>query len=459
MTAPRGWLPWIVLGVVVVVVLVVGRVAVGRRAVDARAGPRRSPPSCAAPTARASRPPTRRRQSARAIRRDLARPDRRGPDRRRDPPGLRRPLRRVDPPQARAERARPPRLGPAGARARRSAPAGSSLALRGAGARAARMHATEADEELVRERAQPAERPSREPISDADGRARAADERDRSSASATSCCGRSTISKHERAAGHDRRRVVRALHDDYTARAAAVIRALRDGVDARPVAAPAVSQRRRVARRSCGHRRVRGDRRGGARRRARRTRCPGRRRRATPVDATPASTLARRAADRRRPARSGRSTANPDDVASRLLLARFLEADGDLPGRARAVRRGRCASTRRTPRPRRQSGRILYLTAGRGEPSSTRPVDGSSQQSRARLDHAIELDPSYADARFFRAIVLANEFGDFAAAQNDLQRYLIRAPDGSVRRPGTRSCSPRSPNALDGTPTRPPRRH
>src|SRR6476659_2868910 len=35
------------------------------------------------------------------------------------------------------------------------------------------------------------------------------------------------------------------LHDDYTARAAEVIRALRDGVDARPAAQP-ISKRRRV---------------------------------------------------------------------------------------------------------------------------------------------------------------------------------------------------------------------
>ncbi|MGH8986356.1 MAG: hypothetical protein ACRDY6_21135, partial [Acidimicrobiia bacterium] len=34
------------------------------------------------------------------------------------------------------------------------------------------------------------------------------------------------------------------LHDDYTARAAAAIRALRDGVDARPVAAPLPWRRR-----------------------------------------------------------------------------------------------------------------------------------------------------------------------------------------------------------------------
>lgn len=51
-------------------------------------------------------------------------------------------------------------------------------------------------------------------------------------------------------------------------------------------------------------------------------------------------------------------------------------------------------------------------------------------RSRGELDRAVELDPEYADARFFRAIILANEYGDFAGAQNDLQRYLLAAPNG-----------------------------
>ena len=74
-----------------------------------------------------------------------------------------------------------------------------------------------------------------------------------------------------------------------------------------------------------------------------------------------------------------------------------------------------------------QSGRLLYIVAGAG------PADQAAalvDQSKARLDRAVELDPTYADARFFRAIVLANEFGDFAAAQGDLQRYLLAAPNG-----------------------------
>ena len=38
--------------------------------------------------------------------------------------------------------------------------------------------------------------------------------------------------------------------------------------------------------------------------------------------------------------------------------------------------------------------------------------------------------PNYADAYYFRAIVLANEFLDLRGAQSDLQRYLVLAPDG-----------------------------
>ena len=49
----------------------------------------------------------------------------------------------------------------------------------------------------------------------------------------------------EHAAGGIDDESYRTLHDDYTARAAAVIRALRDGVDARPDAAP-VSWKRRA---------------------------------------------------------------------------------------------------------------------------------------------------------------------------------------------------------------------
>jgi tetratricopeptide (TPR) repeat protein len=150
--------------------------------------------------------------------------------------------------------------------------------------------------------------------------------------------------------------------------------------------------------------------------------------------------------------------ANPDDRASRLLLARFLEADGDLHGALEqydeVLKRDPTNAEAEA-----QAGRILYLTAEAAAKSQPDQVEPLVQQSRARLDHAVTLDPEYADARFFRAIVLANEYGDFPAAQNDLQRYLILAPGGPFAN-DARSLLAQVTNAIDGTPiptTAPPK--
>ncbi|MGH8982582.1 MAG: hypothetical protein ACRDY6_01745, partial [Acidimicrobiia bacterium] len=42
----------------------------------------------------------------------------------------------------------------------------------------------------------------------------------------------------------------------------------------------------------------------------------------------------------------------------------------------------------------------------------------------------VEADPAYADARFFRAVLLAEERFDDTQAIGDAQRYLVLAPDG-----------------------------
>ena len=47
--------------------------------------------------------------------------------------------------------------------------------------------------------------------------------------------------------------------------------------------------------------------------------------------------------------------------------------------------------------------------------------------------------------------MLANEFGAFAAAQNDLQRYLVLAPNGPFA-DQARALLAEVTNALDGTP-------
>jgi cytochrome c-type biogenesis protein CcmH/NrfG len=226
--------------------------------------------------------------------------------------------------------------------------------------------------------------------------------------------------ERERAAGGIDDDSYRTLHDDYTARAAAVIRALRDGVDARPEEPqPPASRRWLVVGGLVAFAAVAGV----ALAFALGARLPGETSSGNTGAPDRGSTST---ADRR--ARLERAVAeNPDDVASRLLLAQFLEADDDLPAALRQYDEIIRIDPSNAPA-HAQSGRILYLTATAADPADAAPL---VDESRARLDRAVELDAELADARFFRAIVLANEYGDFAIAQGDLQRYLVAEPEGT----------------------------
>jgi cytochrome c-type biogenesis protein CcmH/NrfG len=224
--------------------------------------------------------------------------------------------------------------------------------------------------------------------------------------------------EEERAAGSIDDESYRALHDDYTARAAAVIRALRDGVDARPTRPPAsLTRRLTVIGGLVAFALVAGV----ALAYALGARLPGQTASGNSAASSPPAGVDQRtrleAVVRR----------DPDDVASRLLLARHLEADDDLPGAlAQYSEVTRIDPTNADAFA--QLGRILYLTAAEAPPGQASDLVDTA---RARLDHSIELDPDFAPARFFRAIVLANEFGDFQGAQADLQRYLVAEPDGT----------------------------
>lgn len=143
-------------------------------------------------------------------------------------------------------------------------------------------------------------------------------------------------------------------------------------------------------------------------------------------------------------------TSDPDDLGSRLLLARFLEARGDLAG---AIEQYDAVLTRQpgSAEALAQTGRLLYLTARAAVKTEPTAVEGLVTRARAMLDAAVAADAGSADARFFRAIVLANEYGDFPAAQNDLQRYLIAAPQGQFA-DQARQLLAEVTNAIDGTP-------
>jgi cytochrome c-type biogenesis protein CcmH/NrfG len=222
----------------------------------------------------------------------------------------------------------------------------------------------------------------------------------------------------ERADGAIDRDAYERLHDDYTARAAAVLRALRDGVDARPAPPPPPARRRAlifggvVAFATLA---------GVALAAALGARLPGQ----TSSGNSTGASAATASTDQTRRALESSVAKNPDDVPARLQLALILERSNDLRGALEQYD----AITKLDPssaEAEAQAGRILYLTAQASPADAARLVT----LSKARLDRAVLLDPQYPDAHFFRAIVLANEFQDYAGAVNECQRYLLLAPNG-----------------------------
>jgi len=247
----------------------------------------------------------------------------------------------------------------------------------------------------------------------------------------------------ERADGAIDAESYRRLHDDYTARAAAVIRALRDGVDARPAAPPTPSRRRAlivagvVAFAALA---------GVALAAALGARLPGQ---TSSGNSGGASPSAASAAQTRRTLQAAVAR-NPNDSQARMQLAFILESTNDLRGALQQYDE----VTKLDPtnaQAEAQAGRILYLTA------QASPADAPQlvSLSKARLDHAVLLNPQYPDAHFFRAVVLGNEFQDYAGAMNECQRYLLLAPNGPWA-DSARQLLAQATSALAGPPTTSP---
>ncbi|MET0628844.1 MAG: tetratricopeptide repeat protein [Acidimicrobiia bacterium] len=208
------------------------------------------------------------------------------------------------------------------------------------------------------------------------------------------------------------------LHDDYTARAAATIRALRDGVDARPAKAATPPARRRVAAIALVVVFALGA--GVALAAAVGVRLPG----ATSsgnAQSDAATTIGRKITSLQK-----QVNASPDDYDLRLELADAYASNNDLPT---AIKQWDAAITIDPNRPEghAQVGRGLYIV-------SQQVTNKSSQaelvaEARAAFDKAIEVGPAYPDSYFFRGVLLA-ALGEFARSQADLQTYLSTAPSG-----------------------------
>jgi cytochrome c-type biogenesis protein CcmH/NrfG len=221
----------------------------------------------------------------------------------------------------------------------------------------------------------------------------------------------------ERVAGNIDDASYSELHDDYTARAAAAIRALRDGVDARPIA-PAVPWRRRgfviagiVAFAALAAVTLAA---------ALGARLPGQTSSGNAPEAAPSG-------GERRARLQEAVEERPSDPQPRLALARFLEESGDAveslkqydeavelaPDNVEALA---------------NAGRLRFIVAGQvPSPEAQRQLVSGA---RTLLDRAVQADPDNADAHYYRGVLLLDGFGEVDGAISEFQRYLVIAPDG-----------------------------
>lgn len=207
--------------------------------------------------------------------------------------------------------------------------------------------------------------------------------------------------ERERADGNVEAADYERLRDDYTARAAAVLRALEEGRDSH---APAPRRRARSSAvvvvlvafavtagvllgRSLGER------------------VPG-------ESLTGNEQLDPRA---RLDRLAGAVEERPDDAVLRRSYARALLDAGEV---AEALREYDAAAALdpADAESRAHAAWIVFLA-------------GLSEDARERVDEAVAVDPEYADARFFRGAILSR-LGDRAQARAELERYLELAPDG-----------------------------
>jgi cytochrome c-type biogenesis protein CcmH/NrfG len=221
----------------------------------------------------------------------------------------------------------------------------------------------------------------------------------------------------ERTAGNIDDESYRELHDDYTARAAATIRALRDGVDARPAARPVSWRRRGLV---IGGIAALAALAGVTLAAALGARLPGQ----TSSGNSPAASASR---DQRQSQLEAGVRANPSDPGARLALARFLEEKGDIVGSLKQLD-GAVTVAPDNADALANAGRVRFIVAGQvPSPDAQRQLVTSA---RALLDRAVQADPNHADAHFYRGVLLMDGFKEVDAATGEFQRYLVLAPDG-----------------------------
>jgi len=218
------------------------------------------------------------------------------------------------------------------------------------------------------------------------------------------------------------------LHDDYTARAAAVIRTLRDGVDvtrAPPPRSPSRTRRRVVlvsvvlvfaiaVGTSLAY--------------ALGARLPGQTSSGNST-AAPSTTNATQAAlSKRIDDLQSEVNASPDDYDLRLELSRAYEENGDLQN---ALEQSDAAITIDANRPEghANAARLIYLASESAPAQEAK--NALISQALAGLNQAIMVGPDHPDSYYFRAVLYSQSLRNYQGAQSDLQQYLVKAPNGT----------------------------
>jgi cytochrome c-type biogenesis protein CcmH/NrfG len=216
------------------------------------------------------------------------------------------------------------------------------------------------------------------------------------------------------------------LHDDYTARAAAAIRTLRDGVDVTPARPPRSQERARRRALLVAGVLVFAVLVGVSLAYALGARLPGQTSSGNSAAAPTTTNAAAKALKQRIDSLQTQVNAKPDDFDLRLALSRAYEENGDLDN---ALKQSDAAITIDANRPEghANAARLLYLASEQVPNKDTQAQ--LVAQSLAGFNQAIAVDPNYADAYFFRAVLYAAT-NELARSQVDLQNYLVKAPTG-----------------------------
>jgi uncharacterized protein (TIGR02996 family) len=232
----------------------------------------------------------------------------------------------------------------------------------------------------------------------------------------------------ERAAGNLDDERYQALKDDYTARAAAVLRSIEEGRDARPVAPPVTKKKKLIT--------------GGAvlafvvLAALALTAAVGRRHPGQTITGNAQSSAADSGAGgdqadaARRAALERQVKEHPDDAAAHLVFARYLLEKGEATEAVKEY----VATARLDPKNAEANAYAGWVSFVAAQSANADAKTAAELTDRAldRLNLAVAANDAYPDAHFFRGMVLFRGKNDAKAAIPDFERYLALVPTGQM---------------------------